>query len=143
MPLGSFVRQGLCAGVDELVSADEGLGPGVAEQVRDLGGDQVPVDRDEGDAGVGTGEGDLEPLVAVAGDDGDRVAAVDADLAEAVDQTVDALVEFTPCEFAGVVGEGEVVGARRGEGCGEDGHRSGPGVLERWPTGRVLRCSGR
>ena len=69
-------------------------------------------------------ERDLEPLVAVARDDRDRVARPDAGCAETVDQLVDATVEFGPCPSGGVVGEGKVVAARGGEGCSQCGHFS-------------------
>ena len=95
--------------VDEVMADDDCLRPGVAEDVGDLGGDEVPVDRHEHDAGVRAGERRLEPLVAVAADDRDRVAGSDAGVAEAVDQAVDPLVEFGPGAGAGVVGEGELV----------------------------------
>ena len=65
-------------GVDEAMVGHDGLRSAVAQDVRDLGGHEVPVHRHEGDPGVRTGEHRDEPLVAVAGDDRDRVAVLDA-----------------------------------------------------------------
>ncbi len=118
--------------VDELVADDHRLRIGVAEDVGDLARDEVPVDGDEDDARVGARERGLEPLVAVAADDCDRVAGPDAGVTKAVDQAVDALVELGPGAGPGVVGEGELVALLGGESGGEDSHRrSGPRVLER------------
>ena len=110
--------------VEELVTRDQRLRTRVVDDVGELASDEVPVDGHERDAARRTRERDLEPLVAVAGDHRDRVARSDSGGAEAVDQLIDASVEFGPGAGGGVVGEGEVVAARGGEGCGQSGHLS-------------------
>ena len=118
----TFVGQRFGGRVDEVVAAHERLRARVVQGVRDLRGDRVPVDRHVGDAGIRAGERGLEPLVAVAGDDGDGVAGVDARGTEAVDETVDPLVQLAPRARAGVIGECEFVAACFGKSLGENRH---------------------
>ena len=110
--------------IEELVARDQRLRPGIVDDVGEFAGDEVPVDRHERDAARGTRERDLEPLVAVACDHRDRVARSDSRGAEAVDQLVDAAVEFGPRTRRGVVGQREVVARAVAKGAVSTGHVS-------------------
>ena len=79
---------GVEAGVGEALVADEDLGPGVLQDVGDLGGHQVVVDGHDVPPGLHGGEIDLEHLGAIGQDEGDGGALAQAQLAQSVHDLV-------------------------------------------------------
>ncbi len=74
--------------VGEPLVGDERLGVRVAQDVGDLGSDQVVVDRHQVPAGLEGGEVELEHLDTVGQQGGDHVAVPEAELPQAVDDLV-------------------------------------------------------
>ena len=94
----------------------EDLGFAVLHDVRDLGPDEVPVDRDEVEAGLADREEQLEHLGAVRQQHRDRVAALEAQGAESVYQLVARGQQLSGGDLALVgIDEREVVGERLGD----------------------------
>ncbi len=95
---------------------DEDLRLAVVDDVRDLGSDEVPVDRDQVEAGLCHGEEQLEHLGRVREQHRDRVAGLESHAAESVHELVARRQELTRRDLALVgVDQREVVGARLGD----------------------------
>ncbi len=89
-PGASFTAPAAAGG--ELRVGQERLGAGVVEDVGELLGRQVPVERNEDPGRHAAGHDGLDVLAAVAAEHGDGVAVGKARRPEAVDETVDPLV---------------------------------------------------
>ncbi len=95
---------------------DEGLGPGVLEDVRNLGRHQVVVDRDEVPAGLQSGQIDLQHLGAVGQQGGDHVAHLESLGPPGVHQLVGPAQELSGRDFVALGRhEGQVIGIFLGQ----------------------------
>src|SRR6201999_561347 len=92
---------------EQLALDDDAAGPAVPEDVADLVGPPAEVDRDADHAELGAGVVGDQELDAVAGGQGERVAAAVAAPGQAAGEPVDRAVELPVGQPARPVGEGK------------------------------------